>query len=434
MQIKKTAVVWFTNNLRIEDNKPLYEACAKYENVIGVYCFNKSDFNKTQFGFKKIEKFRAKFLLETVKDLSKNLLKLNISLFTFFSLPEKIIPQFCCQHNADVLFFQNEFTQEELNTIKAITQKLPKKTAVNSYYDQFLFRPESIPFQINDIPEIFTNFRKEIEKNAKVYNTLSITSKADSNFIKVDTPIPTLKDLGFQDFELNTNTAFPFQGGETNAYKRLNHYFFISRKLSFYKKTRNGLLGIDYSSKFSPWLANGSLSVRTIYWQVKKYEQEHGKNQSTYWMIFELIWRDYFKFLSLKHQNNLFKLTGIKQLNYNWKRDAHLIRSWIDGKTSNQFVNANMIELKLTGWMSNRGRQNVASFFAKDLLLDWRIGAAYFESLLIDFDVHSNYGNWQYVSGVGNDPRNRKFNVQLQSQRYDATGKYRSTWLQHNLF
>ena len=93
-----------------------------------------------------------------------------------------------------------------------------------------------------------------------------------------------------------------------------------------------------------------------------------------------------------------------------------------------------MLELKRTGWMSNRGRQNVASFFTKELLLDWRIGAAYFESMLIDYDVHSNYGNWQYVAGVGNDPRNRKFNIQLQADRYDSHGKYRRAWLEPTLF
>jgi len=93
-----------------------------------------------------------------------------------------------------------------------------------------------------------------------------------------------------------------------------------------------------------------------------------------------------------------------------------------------------MIELKETGWMSNRGRQNVASFFAKDLELDWRIGAAYFEAMLIDYDVHSNYGNWMYVSGVGNDPRDRKFNVDLQAERYDTDGRYRKLWLQTKLF
>jgi len=93
-----------------------------------------------------------------------------------------------------------------------------------------------------------------------------------------------------------------------------------------------------------------------------------------------------------------------------------------------------MIEIKKTGWMSNRGRQNVASFFAKELMLDWRIGAAYFESMLIDYDVHSNYGNWMYVAGVGNDPRDRTFNVDLQAKRYDPQNKYQCLWLQQTLF
>jgi deoxyribodipyrimidine photo-lyase len=88
-----------------------------------------------------------------------------------------------------------------------------------------------------------------------------------------------------------------------------------------------------------------------------------------------------------------------------------------------------MIELKKTGWMSNRGRQNVASYFAKNLLLDWRIGAAYFESQLIDYDVHSNYGNWMYLSGVGNDPRDRKFNIKTQAENYDGDFIFQNLWL-----
>ena len=106
------------------------------------------------------------------------------------------------------------------------------------------------------------------------------------------------------------------------------------------------------------------------------------------------------------------------------KTDRKLFLEWAQGKTTESFVNANMLELKKTGWMSNRGRQNVASFFAKDMKMDWRIGAAYFESLLLDYDVHSNYGNWMYVSGVGNDPRDRKFDVRWQSNRYDPKNKF----------
>ena len=111
-----------------------------------------------------------------------------------------------------------------------------------------------------------------------------------------------------------------------------------------------------------------------------------------------------------------------------------VIENWIQGETQDDFVNANMIELKSTGWMSNRGRQNVASYFSKTLELDWRIGAAYFEEQLLDYDAHSNYGNWMYVSGVGNDPRDRKFNTQLQAERYDGNHRFRNLWLQKELF
>lgn len=194
------------------------------------------------------------------------------------------------------------------------------------------------------------------------------------------------------------------------------------------------MIGEDYSSKFSPWLANGSLSSKTIYWRIKEYEAEFGANQSTYWLIFELIWRDYFKYISIKHNSSFFKIDGILEKKYEWKTDDRQIQNWIQGKTREPFVNANMIELKETGFMSNRGRQNVASYFSKELMLDWRIGAAYFESMLIDYDVHSNYGNWLYISGVGNDPRDRKFNIKSQAERYDPESKYQNLWLKKNIF
>ena len=176
-------------------------------------------------------------------------------------------------------------------------------------------------------------------------------------------------------------------------------------------------------------MANGCISAKTIYWEICEYEKQITKNDSTYWLIFELIWRDYFKFISMKYGQKIFKIGGILDKNYEWKTNKTLIDNWINGKTHEPFVNANMIELKNTGFMSNRGRQNVASYFAKNLLLDWRIGAAYFESMLIDFDVHSNFGNWMYVSGVGNDPRDRKFNIQLQANNYDPKNDYQNLWL-----
>ena len=115
-------------------------------------------------------------------------------------------------------------------------------------------------------------------------------------------------------------------------------------------------------------------------------------------------------------------------------QNTKAFNQWINGTTPEHFVNANMIELQKTGWMSNRGRQNVASYWAKEWEQDWRIGAAYFESMLIDYDMHSNYGNWMYNAGVGNDPRDRKFNIKRQAEMYDSDGKFQKMWLIPELF
>ncbi|MFD0990939.1 DASH family cryptochrome [Mariniflexile jejuense] len=430
----KIALVWFKNNLRVHDNSTLYEACIKYKTCIAVYCFDPRDFEITNYGFKKTEKFRAQFLIQSVANLKSNLADLNINLLTYYNKPEDIIPLLVSKYNIETIYTQKEWTQEEATVLQNLTNNLPTSISVIENYDQFLYHPDDIKINANQIPEVFTNFRKYLEKNCFVRNQ-ALSPVANQHVIQTEeTFIPTLQDLGFEAFKTHPKTAFPFLGGETCALKRLQNYFFETKKLGFYKKTRNGLIGADFSSKFSPWLANGSLSARTIYWEVKQFEKEHFHNDSTYWLIFELIWRDYFKYISLKHGNNIFKIHGILNSKYHWNTNQTNITNWINGNTLEPFVNANMIELKKTGWMSNRGRQNVASYFAKELEIDWRIGAAYFEALLVDYDVHSNYGNWMYVSGVGNDPRDRKFNIKMQVERYDPQGKYQNIWLQNTLF
>jgi deoxyribodipyrimidine photo-lyase len=430
----KTGLVWFRNDLRVRDNVSLEKASKACDRVLAVYCLDPRHFEIDRFGFKKTEKFRAKFLLETLKDLRAQLNAVNIDLLVYQDTPENTIPKLCKAHGINAIFLQKEWTRDELKVSEGVKGLVEPSILWTESFDQFLFHPKDVDLSPSAIPQVFTVFRKRVEKYSSVRPALSIPKLPDTNRINNPTVIPELKALGFTEFDVPKETAFPFKGGEKEAYKRLDHYFFKTKKLGVYKKTRNGLLGTDYSAKFSPWLANGSLSARTIYWAVKEFENTHFKNQSTYWMVFELIWRDYFKYISLKHGDQIFKLEGILKKDYQWSTNRKLIDKWIQGETRSDFVNANMIELKETGWMSNRGRQNVASFFAKELQLDWRIGAAYFESVLLDYDVHSNYGNWMYVAGVGNDPRDRKFNVDLQADRYDSDGKYRRTWLQTTLF
>jgi len=174
----------------------------------------------------------------------------------------------------------------------------------------------------------------------------------------------------------------------------------------------------------------GCISPRTVYWELKQYELAHGANDSTYWLVFELLWRDYFRFAMKKHKQKFFQLGGIHGKSVAASRDMHVVQQWVNGTTGVDFVDANMLELRHTGFMSNRGRQNVASYFCNELAQDWRIGAAYFEEQLIDYDVASNWCNWAYLAGVGNDPRgNRYFDTEKQAKQYDPRAEYRKLWL-----
>lgn len=430
-----TQLVWFRNNIRVEDNKALTEALAADSTVIALYCFDPRQYAETGFGFPKTGAFRAKFLIESITNLKKNLAALNIPLVVCTEKPEVILPKLIVDFEITAIHSQSEWTREEVSVTNVIKAENSKEITWHEYYDQFLFHPDAIPYDdFSKIPKVFTEFRKKCEKYAEVHEPLEIPRKqinsiSAEKIAEFDTKIPSLEDLGLHAPEADKRTAFPFFGGETAGKKRIQEYLWNTQNIATYKQTRNGLIGTEYSSKFSAWLANGSISPRMIYWEVRKFEKEIKKNQDTYWMIFELIWRDFFKFISLKHGDNLFTIGGILEKNYDWGASKERRQQWIHGKTKYNFVNANMKELAKTGWMSNRGRQNVASFWAKELQQDWRIGASYFESQLIDYDVHSNWGNWQYVSGVGNDPRDRKFNIERQAANYDPNGEYINMWL-----
>ena len=132
----------------------------------------------------------------------------------------------------------------------------------------------------------------------------------------------------------------------------------------------------------------------------------------------------------MQHKDKFFNKDGIYGEDKEWSDDQDILLNWINGKTNEPFVNANMIELSQTGFMSNRGRQNVSNYLTKELKIDWRIGAEYFESMLIDYGVHSNYGNWLYNAGIGYDSMPfRKFNPILQSERYDPDKSYEKIWV-----
>lgn len=430
----KKSIVWFTTDLRLNDNECLVQAIEQSDEVIPVYCIEDQYFQITEFGFKKTGNFRAQFLLESLIDLDKRLRKLGSGLIVVKGIPEIEIFKLAEKYKTQKVFTKKQVGYEELVVQSKVEIGLKKIYVTLETIDTTtLYHPDDLPFTINSIPEVFTDFRKRVEKDTKVRKLIPAPAFITSPLIE-KLHLPSLSELGLEQYDFDCRAAYPFKGGEIAGTKRVCNYLFETHAVANYKETRNGMIGENYSSKFSPWLALGCISPKIIFHEIKKYEFTHVANESTYWLIFELLWRDYFYFMMKKYPTNFFTSNGINKRNFsNNKHDAVLFEKWKNGQTENDFINANMIELNQTGFMSNRGRQNVASYFCHNLKLDWRYGAAYFEQQLIDYDVSSNWCNWAYIAGVGNNPRGLSiFNIEKQANDYDKNKMYRKLWLTKN--
>jgi deoxyribodipyrimidine photo-lyase len=431
--MSKRIIFWFRNDLRLHDNEGLFRAVQESDEIVPIYVFDPRQFVETNLGFHKTGAFRAKFLLESVQNLRDNLRKRGANLLVRIGKPEIVLSKLAQEIEATAIYSSKEATQEETDVEIALSKNLKVNNIdFETIWSATLHHPRDLPFWVSRLPDVFTDYRKAVEKSAKIRATFAEPESYNLPQGLEMGAMPEIYELILfaQMPETDSRAVMNFKGGETAALNRLDEYFWKTDSLKNYKETRNGLLGADYSSKFSVWLALGCISPRYIYEQVKNYETKRVANDSTYWMVFELLWRDYFRFVALRYGSRLFKTSGIQHnLTVKWKNNKAVFERWVNGETGVKFIDANMRELKATGFMSNRGRQNVANYLAKTLGINWTWGAAYFESQLIDYDVCSNWGNWNYTAGVGNDPReDRVFNPQKQANMYDPNEEYMKLW------
>ncbi|WP_299458797.1 DASH family cryptochrome [uncultured Microscilla sp.] len=430
----RVKIVWFRNDLRVHDNDVLAKAANDADYLLPVYCFDPRQYETTSLGFAKTGAHRARFLIETLANLRANLEAKGSGLVIRIGKPEEVIADLAKTTQAKVVYASQEIGTEEDAIVKQLEKRLWKNQVfLELLWTGNLIHPADLPFPLNSLSNVFTDFRKEIEQGLKVREAVTIPDALPLLPPGVEAgSLPQITDLGLTHTTPDTRAALHFKGGETAGLQRIEEYIWQRSLLQDYKETRNGLLGADYSTKFSPWLANGAISARMVYHEIKKYEHQVVKNKSTYHLVFELLWREYFRLVARKYGHRIFVKGGIKaktdvDMASNRKRT---FKRWKNGETGIPFIDANMRELNATGFMSNRGRQNVASYLAKDLKINWVHGAMYFESQLIDYDVSSNWCNWNYVAGVGNDPRkDRYFDIPSQASRYDAKGAYVKHWL-----
>jgi len=424
----KRSIVWFRNDLRIHDNEALLDALAHNEEIIPLYVEDPRLLHgKTPLGFDKIGKYRRKFLKESLSDLRQNLRALGSDLYVRQGHPENVIPEIARECKTNYIYCNRERTSEEVEVQDKLEHSMWSIGQEIRYFrGKMLYYTADLPFPVTHCPDQFSSFRKEVEKFVNIRAPLPKPTKINPLSISLASGEITVSEN-----DIPVQSPFFLIGGETTALRELKYFIWDSNHIANYKETRNGLLGRDYSSKLSVHLSKGTISPKLIYSEVRKYESEVVKNKSTYWLIFELLWRDFFRFMAKKHGDKIFQITGTKGVEPDqFYENRTLFDKWASGHTGIPFIDANMRELNSTGFMSNRGRQNVASFLVKDMQLNWLWGAEYFESLLIDYDPCSNYGNWNYIAGVGSDPReNRCFNIPLQAKKYDPNGEYMRRWL-----
>lgn len=424
--MSKKSLVLFQDDLRLKDHPALFHAVTESDVLFPLYLYPKWRWEEDEFGGC-ISVAQSKFLKESLTELRYSLKSMGSNLMVLSSEEVSHISQIIDKYQITDCYYHKAYhyyEREYLAQMLKICEDHQLKT--HAYESGTLVKRGDLPFSLDKMPMGFSSFRKKIEKKAvdKIPEPLPTPEIKPHPFENewTEEAIPEKADTSLETLPI-------FKGGEEKAWERFEHYTYKNQHIESYKETRNGMLKTDDSTKFSPWLAVGAFSPVSLYHEIKKYEETHVANESTYWVIFELLWRDFFKWNALKFGNKLFLKSGFQEKPLDTTDKPKGLELWKKGKTGVDFVDANMRELNRTGFMSNRGRQNVASYFCKQLQLDWRWGAAYFEAKLIDFDVASNHGNWQYLAGVGNDFQDRFFNIRKQADRYDAGGEYREKWL-----
>ncbi|MDO6565870.1 DASH family cryptochrome [Alteromonas sp. 1_MG-2023] len=425
-QKPKRGLFWFRNDLRLTDQVALASLSQKVDELTLLYIIDDSCFIPNAYGVQPVGEHRFNFILESLEDLNEQLAPLGHSILALKGQAAEILVALLANDDFDCLGVTHCGGYNESKQIDAVMKFFPNLDMVIEESNT-LFNQSDLPFVLSQIPDVFTPFKQKIEKSITPRTPIEKISFLPTQFV------PHVKETC--KFTLNrylkkSQVEGAFTGGEMAALSHLNAYLFEWRAAQTYKETRNALEHWRGSTKLSPWLAVGAISPRTIMQQVKLFERNIIENDSTYWIYFELLWREYFSWLQQKYGPKWFQFSGIRPGSPNTIHDPHVFISWCNGETGYPIVDACMRQLAQTGYVSNRGRQLVASCFVNELRQDWRYGAAWFEHHLIDYDVASNWGNWLYLAGVGTDSReHRKFNLQKQTEIFDPTGEFRSKWL-----
>jgi deoxyribodipyrimidine photo-lyase len=422
---EKTILVWFRNDLRIHDNEILFEAMRKADKVLPVYCFDPFYFKKNASGNAKTGNLRARFLIESVADLRKNLRSIGGELIIRIGNPAEILPQLAEQYQVNEVYHHREVAHEETEISEQVETALWKiKLNLKHFIGHTLYHKEDLPFPIKDIPDSFAVFKKKVERDSTVRTYIATPERIFTPEIFDAGELPLLAQLDLNEPVDDPRSATRFAGGENAALEQLHTYFLNNGQPGMPKIGRTAAAA-EHQSMLSPWLAMGCISMRKVYWEVITHQPLHGNL-----LILDLLWRDYFRFMFKKHGQKFIaaKETSAVSPHLAANQDE-LFEAWKNGETGVPLVDAIMHELNATGYINNHKRQVVAGYLINELKVDWTKGAAYFEEKLIDYSPASNWGNWAFIAGI-NDARESRYQIAgKQSVEMESKSEFIDIWL-----
>ena len=403
--MSKISIFWFRRDLRLHDNAGLYHALKSENPVLPVFIFDKNILDKLE---DKKDR-RVEFIHNAVSEMQDELLKFGSSLLVKYGSPEEIFPALLNEYDVSEIYTNHDYetyAHDRDNAVKefAMSEGVEFKT----YKDHVIFEKNEVLSGAGTPYTVFTPYSRKWKEKASDTSYLESYPNEEyfNNFLKAEEmPIPSLADMGFEKVEYN----FPSKEVRENIVKN-------------YVEKRN-FPAIEGTSRLSVHLRFGTVSIRDL--------ARKAKDLSETWLN-ELIWRDFYANI-LHHfphvgQGHAFRKEYEK---IEFRNNEVEFQKWCEGKTGYPIVDAGMREMNATGFMHNRVRMITASFMIKHLLIDWRLGEAYFAKKLNDFDLASNNGGWQWAAGSGCDaaPYFRVFNPRLQTEKFDKSLEYIKKWV-----
>lgn len=393
---------WFRRDLRLEDNVGLFYALMENENVQPVFIFDQSILQQLE-----ARDARVTFIFQSIRELKNKLIELGSDLLVFHGSPEAVWADLLECSSKPKIYCNHDYEPYALIRDSSI-QRLVRsfQGSFHSYKDQVIFEKDEV-VKVDSTPyQIFTPYsRAWLKKYADLGDITYGSADLVSNFksTQVTQRLISMRELGFKEQHIDVARVIP------------------TKKLKVYSERRD-FPALEGTSRLGVHLRFGTLSIRNL---VKI------ANQTNEMFLSELIWREFYMMILWHFPHVTQRAFKTKYDSINWLNNESDFEAWQNAKTGYPLVDAGMRELNSTGFMHNRVRMVTASFLCKHLLIDWRWGEAYFAEKLLDFELASNNGGWQWAAGTGCDaaPYFRIFNPEAQTKKFDPQHAYINKWI-----